>query len=215
MLLTFFMQVRCSVKQCCITHSLSRRNWIDKSAYNDTLTHLLLVIWCAIGLLTKNQNWVMPLTSCRSWGKTADHSGQYDSQTVVMRQYIRFMVVQYHLPTDINIIIWSHQPRIWWHLTCASFSCSFKAIWSMTNLVFMWRHWSVTYLLMNFSKHLSFHMKATYLPFHLFPFEFSYANVQFDKNTYPEMWEFYKNCENDIIPCAIFLFQNMSEQCQC
>ena len=34
------------VKQCCITHSLSMRDWIDKSAYNDRLTHLLWFIWC-------------------------------------------------------------------------------------------------------------------------------------------------------------------------
>ena len=40
-------------------------------------------------------------------------------------------------------------PRIWWQLTCASLSC-LPAIWHMTNLIFMWRHCSVTYLLMNF-----------------------------------------------------------------
>ena len=38
---------------------------------------------------------------------------------------------------------------MWWKLTCASLSCSL-VIWSITNLVFMWRHWSVIYLLMNF-----------------------------------------------------------------
>ena len=76
--------------------------------------------------------------------------------------------------------------RIWQQLTCASLSCSL-AIWSMTTVVFMWRHLaSITYLLMNFCKYLLFHMKATYLPFHLFQFKFSYANVQFDKKAYPE-----------------------------
>ena len=32
-----------------------------------------------------------------------------------------------------------------------------------------------------FAKYLSFHMKATYLPVHLLPFNFSYANVEFEK----------------------------------
>ena len=64
-------------------------------------------------------------------------------------------------------------------------------------------------------KYLSFNIKVTYLPVHLLPFYFSYANVQFDKNSYPEMQKFCKNYENNIIPCPIFMFQNMSEQCQC
>ena len=75
-------------------------------------------------------------------------------------------------------------PRIWWQwLTCVSLSCSL-AIWSMTKLVFMWRHWSVTDFLMNICKYLSFYMKImkiTYLPVHLLPFGFFYADVQFDK----------------------------------
>ena len=62
-------------------------------------------------------------------------------------------------------------PRIWWQLTCISLSCSL-AICGMTNLVFMWRHLSITYLLMNFCNYLSFYMKATYLPVHLLPFNF-------------------------------------------
>ncbi len=57
-------------------------------------------------------------------------------------------------------------------------------------------------------------MKATYLPVRLLPFNFSYAYVQFDENAYPEMWKFWKNHENDIIPPPMFMFQNMSEQCQ-
>ena len=57
-------------------------------------------------------------------------------------------------------------------------------------------------------------MMATYLPVQLLPFKFSYANVQF-KNAYPELWKFCKHYENDIIPCPIFMFQNMSEPCQC
>ena len=108
MLLTFFKQVRCSVNQCSITHSLSMRDRIDKSAHNDWLTYLLLVM-CTIGSFTKNQHWVMSLTSCRLWDKASDHKGECCSQTVVMRQYIRSMLAQCHLPTDINIIISFHQ----------------------------------------------------------------------------------------------------------
>ena len=59
---------------------------------------------------------------------------------------------------------------------------------------------------MNFCKYLSFNMKVTYLPVHLLQFKFSYANVQFDKNAYPEMWKFCKNYDNDIIPYQIFDF---------
>ena len=43
---------------------------------------------------------------------------------------------------------------------------------------------------MNFCNYLSFHMKATYLPVNLFLFKLSYADVQFDKNAYPEMGKF-------------------------
>ncbi len=64
-----------------------------------------------------------------------------------------------------------------------------------------------------FCKYLSFNMKATYLPVHLLSFNFSYAVVQFDKTAYPEMWKFWKNYNNDIIPCPAFMFENMSEQC--
>jgi hypothetical protein len=55
-------------------------------------------------------------------------------------------------------------------------------------------------------------MKATYCPIHLLPFKFSYADVQFDNNGYPEMWKFGKNHNNDLIPCPMFMFQNMSEK---
>ena len=75
----------------------------------DRLTHLLLVIWCTTGSFTKNQDWCMSLTSCRLWDKTADHKEKHYSQTVVMRWYIRSMLVQSHLPTDINIIRSCHQ----------------------------------------------------------------------------------------------------------
>ena len=51
----------------------------------------------------------MPLTSCRLWDKTADHKSKHYSQTVVMRQYIGSILVQCHLPTDINIIRSCHQ----------------------------------------------------------------------------------------------------------
>jgi len=61
MLLTFFKQVRCGVKQCCITHSLSTWDWFDKSAYNDRITHLLLVIWCTWDHLPK-----IKVESCHS-----------------------------------------------------------------------------------------------------------------------------------------------------
>ena len=58
-------------------------------------------------------------------------------------------------------------------------------------------------------------MKATYLPVNLFLFKLSYADVQFDKNAYPEMGKFWKNYENNFIPCPLMcIFQNMSEQCQ-
>ena len=53
-------------------------------------------------------------------------------------------------------------------------------------------------------------MKATYFSVHLWPSKFSCADV-LDKNAYPEMWKFRKNYESDIIPCPIFIFQNMSE----
>ncbi len=42
---TFFKHVRCGMKQCSITHSLSTWDCIDDSSYNDGLTHLLLVTW--------------------------------------------------------------------------------------------------------------------------------------------------------------------------
>ncbi len=82
-------------------------------------------------------------------------------------------------------------PRIWWQLTSISLSC-LLAIWSMTNLVFMWRHWNVIYLLINICKYLSFHMKDTYLPVHLLPFKFCYADVQFDKKCIPKIGEILK-----------------------
>ena len=56
-----------------------------------------------------------------------------------------------------------------------------------------------------------FHVKATYLPVHLLPFEFTYANVQFDKNAYPEMWKFWKYYKNNILQIQIIMFWNMSE----
>ena len=84
----------------------------------------------------------------------------------------------YHIyASSVSLTHWYqyHQilpTRIWWQwLACISFSC-LLAIWSMTNLVFMWRHWSVTYLLMNICKYLSLYMKVTYLPVHLLPFKF-------------------------------------------
>ena len=94
-------------------------------------------------------------------------------------------------------------------VTCISLSC-WLAIWCMTNLVFTWGHCCVTYNLAIFCKCLSFHMKTSYLPAHLLPLIFC-PDVEFDKNTYPEMWKFWKNYENDIIPCPICIFQNMSE----
>ena len=109
MLLTCFKQVRCSVKQCCITHSLSMRDRVEKSACHDRPTYLLFVIQCSIGSFTKNQNWVMSLTFCRLWEKIADHKGKHYSQTVVMRQCITSVVVQCHSPTDTNIIRSSQQ----------------------------------------------------------------------------------------------------------
>ena len=101
MLLTFFdSEVRCGVRQCGITYSLSMTNWLDKSAYNDRSTHFLLVIQCTMGSFTKNQ-----IESCHSL--SVDNvtwlliRRKYYSQTVVMRQYVRSILVQCYLPTDI------------------------------------------------------------------------------------------------------------------
>jgi len=59
--------------------------------------------------------------------------------------------LQCHLPTDINIIrSCHHEYGNNWQLTCISLSC-LLSIWSMTNVIFMSRYWSVTYLLMNFT----------------------------------------------------------------
>ena len=156
----------------------------------------------------------MSLTSCRLWDMTAtdSHKGKHYSQTVVVRHHI-------YANSAMSLTHWYqyHQiapQRIWWQLTCASLSCSL-AIWSITHLIFMWRHWNIMYLLMHFVKYSLFHMKATYLLVHLLPFICSYANGQFDRNTYPEMWKFCKNYDSDIIPCPICMLhncQNMSEQ---
>ena len=108
------------------------RDWIDKFAYNNRLTHLLLVIWCTIGSSTKYQNWVLSLTSCRLWDKAADHKRKHYLQTVVMIHYVRSMIMQCLIPTDINIVS-DAPPRILWLLTCGSLSCSL-AIWRRTNL---------------------------------------------------------------------------------
>ena len=77
------------------------------------------------------------LTSCRLCDKIADHNMKHYSQTVFMRQYTRSMLVQYDLPTDINIIRSCHHNMVTLQLTSVSLSCSL-IIWSMTNLVFMW-----------------------------------------------------------------------------
>ena len=100
-----------------------------------------------------------------------------------MRQYIRSMLVQCHLPTDIKIIKSCHQqygdnqpvlhsvvywpPEAWLIL----FSCECIGV-----LHTSWWSWTIC-------KDLSFHMKATYLPLHLLSFEHSYADVQFDTHT--------------------------------
>jgi len=89
-----------------------------------------------------------------------------------------------------------------------------------TNLVSMWKHWCVTLILTgswwtfeSISHSIS---RSTYHPApYLLPFKFCHAGVQFDKNAYPEVWKFWKNYENDIIPLPMVMFQNMSEQCQC
>ena len=212
MLLTFFKQVRLGVKQCCITHSLSRRDWIEKSAYNDRSTHFLLVVWCTMGSFSNiemesNVTHFLLIMGQDCWSQKEALLTNCSHQTIHVYQIYASSIslthwYQYHklLPS-----------RIWWQwLACASL-----AIWSMTNIVFMWRHWSVTYPLMNICRYLSFHMKNTYLPVHLLPFKYSYADVEFDKNAYPIMWKFWENYENDIIPCPTIIFQNMSEKCQC
>ena len=63
--------------------------------------------------------------------KTADRKGKHYPQTVVMSQCITSMLVQCHLPTDINIIR-SYQQEYCdkLQLTCASLSC-LLAIWRM------------------------------------------------------------------------------------
>ena len=134
MLLTFFEQFRCSVKQCCITHSLSMRDWIEKSAYKDRLTHFLLVIWSTTGSFPKHQNSAMSLTSCRLLDKTADHKEKHYSQTVVMRQCIIYASAM--SPTHWYWYYHILLTRIWRQLTSASLSC-LLAIWSVDNLVFM------------------------------------------------------------------------------
>ncbi len=102
-----------SLMQCCITHSLSKKDWVDRSAYNDRLTHFLLVIWCNIRIICQKSKLSVndheSLTSCRLWDNTVDDKRKHYSQTVVMRQNIRSMLVQCHLPTDINNIRACHQ----------------------------------------------------------------------------------------------------------
>ena len=83
----------------------------------------------------------------------------------------------------------------------------------MTNIVFMWRHWVLLTPWWTFCKYLSFHMKATYLPVQLFPFNFSIPMCSLIKNTYPEVWKFRKNYDHSIKPWKKgFKFQNMSGQ---
>ena len=99
-----FKQIRCGVRQCSITtHSLFMRDSrIDKSAYNDRLTHFLFVMHH--GIIYLKSQWMISLTSCRLWDKITDHKRKYSSQTVVMRQHLRSMLVQCYLPTGINNI---------------------------------------------------------------------------------------------------------------
>ena len=194
--------------ECCVTHSLSMRDWIDKSAYNDRSTHLLF-IWCITGSFTK-------LKLCNVthflWIMGQDCWSQHEAlltncyHETIYQIYASSVWLTHWYQYHQNLL-----PRIWWQwLTCVSLRF-LLVIWSMTNLVFMWRHWSVTYLLMNICKYVTFHMKVTYLPVHLLQFKFSYANVQFDINAYPEMWKFWKDYGNNIIPCPISRFQNMSD----
>ena len=79
------------------------RDSADTSAFNDRLTHFLLVIWCTIGSFR-----VMSLTSCRLWDNTADHKGSI-THKLLSWDNIPSMLLQCHLPTDNNNIRPCHQ----------------------------------------------------------------------------------------------------------
>ena len=97
-------------------------------------------------------------------------------------------------------------PRIWWQLTCASLSCPL-AIWSMTNLIFMWRHLNITYSLINFCKCLSFHMMATYLPVHLLPFKFHMPMDSLTKTHTQKCGNLAKTVITTSSHCLLFFFR--------
>ena len=162
------------MKQCHVTHSLSTRDGIDKSAYNDKLTHLLLVMWCTSGLLSK----------CHSL--PVDYGTRLlITKGTILTNWCHETIYQVNA-SSMSLTHWNqhHQvlpPWISWQLTCVSLSCLLLAIWSIINCVFMWRHWSGNYLVMSFCKCLSFHVEVTYHPVHLFPSKFSYADEQFDQ----------------------------------
>ena len=112
----------------------------------------------------------MSPTSCRLWSKTANHKRRDYSQTVVMRQFVRSKLVQFHLPTDINNVRSCHQ--------------GYSANWPAFHSVVYWpsKAWLILFpcegnrvLLTSwwtFCRYLSFHVKATYLPIQLLPLIF-------------------------------------------
>ena len=85
------------MKQCFITHSLSTRDWIDKSAYSDRLTHLL-----SFHSLLK-----MKIESCHSlpvdYGTTLLIKKEILLTNWCHETNIRSMLVQCHLPTGTDI----------------------------------------------------------------------------------------------------------------
>ena len=182
------------------------------SPYNDRWTHLLLAICqCTMESFTKSQiNWCYPhpvdYWKYCWWQKEAlltncCHKTIYQIYAHVMS--LTHWYQQHHMLP----------PRIWWQLTCTSLSFLF-AIWSIINLVlcealecyfppdeylegFYHSVWRPPTALSSFC-HIIFPMLICSLTI----------------NAYPEMWKFWKNYHSDIKPCQIFIFQNMSKQCQ-
>ena len=171
---------------------------------------------CTMGLFTKNQNWVMSLTSCRLWDNTADH-----------KRSITHKLLSWDNISDL----------FWCNVTHPLISTpSAPAIINIvtTNLcftqLFVGDHlshgpWVICYvktLQCYLPPHellqvFTFIMAATYLPVHLLPSKFHMLMCSFfiKACTYPEMGKFWKNCQNNIVPCPIFMLQNMSRQYQC
>ena len=187
------------------------------------LTRLLTMIYyypLAIGhmmhhwIIYQKSKLVMSLTSCTLWDKTVNHKRKHYSQTVLMNNI-----------SDLDSMSLTH----WYQ--CHQTLPHWKTV--ATNLCF-------TQLFISNLKHdkSGFHVKALecYLPpdgclqVFIIPYEghlppcppiifhlnFPMLMCSMTKKAYPEMWKFWKNCTNGLIPCqTLFMFQNMSKQCQC